>query len=135
MRNGLYLPVVSGAPILVVEDDALSLQVLSDVLGDEGYSVIATADGAEAMRHLREDRPCLVLLDLRMPRMDGWEFARFKNLDPSLARVPLVLLSGAHDLKKHAQELDAAAFLMKPFTPEQILAVVRAVLAASGARG
>ena len=121
----------SGAPILLVEDDLDSLQSLSDLLTDGGYNVVATADGAEAMRHLREDHPRLVLLDLRMPRMDGWEFSAFKNQDPLLASIPLVLLSGASDLKKHAQDLDAAAYLTKPFSPQRLLDVVKTVLAAA----
>lgn len=121
----------SRSPILLVEDDLESLLALSELLRDGGYSVVATADGAEAMRHLREDSPSLVLLDLRMPRMDGWEFSNFKNQDPILSRIPVVLLSGASDLRKHADELQAAAYLSKPFTPARILEVVRAVLAAA----
>ena len=122
---------LSAGPILLVEDDLESLQSLADLLSAGGYTVIATADGAEAMRHLREDHPRLVLLDLQMPRMDGWEFSGFKNQDAVLARIPVVLLSGARDLKMHAVTLDAAAWLQKPFSPAHLLEVVRTVLAAA----
>lgn len=119
---------VADAPILVVDDDVASIHALCDVLADAGYAVIGTADGAEAMRHLREDRVRLVLLDLRMPRMDGWSFAQLKNADPEIGSIPVVLLSGAGDLATHARELDAAAWLAKPFLPGRLLSVVRGVL-------
>src|SRR6185437_10873013 len=81
---------VARAPVLIVEDDADIRELLSSVLVLEGYPVVTAADGAEGLEQLRTAHPALVLLDLMMPSMDGWEFRRLQMLDPALAGVPTV---------------------------------------------
>ena len=118
----------AGRKILVIEDDLDLLSPLSEILQDAGYGVLSAADGAEAMRYLREDGPDLVLLDLGLPKMDGWDFARFKGGDPNTASVPIVILSGADDLERHAREIGAAAWLRKPVDVDRLLSTVRRYL-------
>jgi len=78
--------------VLVVEDDEAIRQTLVDVLEDGGYRVDGASDGAEAIQQMERRRPDLVLLDLHMPGMDGWEFLAVKAGKSGLAEVPVVVL-------------------------------------------
>lgn len=109
------------ASVLVVDDEVDIRQAMAEVLEDEGYEVHAAANGAEGLRQLREHRPALVLLDLMMPVMNGWEFRRAQLHDPELADVPVVVLSAVG----RAPALEVDAFLQKPFDLETLLAQVR----------
>jgi two-component system response regulator CpxR len=114
---------VSRAPVLIVEDDADIRELLSSVLALEGYPVVTAADGAEGLEQLRAAHPALVLLDLMMPSMDGWEFRRLQMMDPTLAEVPTVILSGDGRLEAKAASL-GTAFLRKPVDLDELLSVV-----------
>lgn len=82
--------------ILVVEDDADSRSVLCDTLIDAGYLPFAVADGVEALEHLRTGaRPALIILDLMLPRIDGWRFLSIVADAPELSAIPVVVTSGA----------------------------------------
>jgi CheY-like chemotaxis protein len=111
------------APVLIIEDDPDIRDLLSSVLVLEGYEVVTAADGAQGLDQLRDARPSLILLDLMMPAMDGWEFRRQQLLDPSLARVPTVILSGDGRLEAKAASL-GTPFLRKPVDLDALLAVV-----------
>jgi CheY-like chemotaxis protein len=111
------------APVLIVEDDADIRELLSSVLVLEGYPVVTAADGAEGLEQLRAAHPGLVLLDLMMPSMDGWEFRRLQMMDPALAGVPTVILSGDGRLEAKAASL-GTAFLRKPVDLDELLSVV-----------
>lgn len=103
--------------VLVVDDEPTVRALYVDALVDSGHRVEAVADGAEALARLREGVvPCVVLSDLRMPRMDGWELSRAVADDPQLSSVPVVVLTGdrmlsftspARDKPFAATELDA----------------------------
>ena len=114
---------VARAPVLIVEDDADIRELLSSVLVLEGYPVVTAADGAEGLEQLRTAHPALVLLDLMMPSMDGWEFRRLQMLDPALAGVPTVILSGDGRLEAKAASL-GTSFLRKPVDLDELLSVV-----------
>jgi CheY-like chemotaxis protein len=114
--------------ILVIEDELDLLFPIAELLKDEGYEVLAASDGAEAMRYLREEKPDLVILDLSMPRMSGWEFSGFKRDDPQIADIPVILLSGNRDIEKHAQELGAVAWLAKPLQGAALVETVKRCL-------
>ena len=114
---------VSRAPVLIVEDDADIRELLSSVLVLEGYRVVTAADGAEGLEQLRTAHPALILLDLMMPSMDGWEFRRLQLLDPALAGVPTVILSGDGRLEAKAASL-GTSFLRKPVDLDELLSVV-----------
>ncbi len=111
-------------PILVVDDDAAILATIGDILESEGYPVAAATNGAEALRAIERERPSLVLLDMRMPVLDGWGFAR--ELRRRGLAVPVLVMTAARDAREWAEEIGADGFLAKPFNlPELLDAVER----------
>jgi len=115
------------ATILVVEDDASIQRALASLLDDEGYRVSTASDGAEALTQLARDAaPDLILLDLRLPVMDGWSFRVAQRRDSRLAAIPVVAISA--DGSAHAEAISAAAFLHKPFNAADVLSAIRRVL-------
>jgi CheY-like chemotaxis protein len=111
--------------VLVVEDDHDIREILADVLEYAGYRAIVASNGEDALEHLRTDPDLrVVLLDMMMPGVDGWEFRRRQLQDPELARVPVVVVSGAGKTAEIANEIGAAAFLSKPIMKDQLLEVV-----------
>jgi two-component system, chemotaxis family, chemotaxis protein CheY len=115
---------VAALRVLVVDDDESIRQIVRLCLGDEGYDVFEAANGLDALALLPDCRPDLILLDLRMPVMDGWEFARRYRLGPG-PHVPIVAFIAALNAEMEAADLDAASVLAKPFDLEELLAIVR----------
>ena len=112
--------------VLLVEDDALIRIDLTEALRDEGYEVISAIDGRDALDRLAERGDwCVILLDMKMPRMDAVAFRRHQLQQPALAPIPVVLISAANGLDDQAVELDAAAYIKKPFRLEQVFVAVR----------
>ena len=117
--------------ILIVEDDVATREMLAALLATQGFHAVAAEDGLEALHLLRTvrrrapDIPCLVLLDLKMPRLSGNEFRRAQLGDPTVANVPVAVMSGATDLEQRAQALGAVATLAKPIDCDLLLDVVR----------
>jgi CheY-like chemotaxis protein len=112
--------------VLVVEDDENVRQVLIRLIGRAGYSVQGAADGREALTAMRILRPTVVLLDIQMPVMDGFEFRRQQLLEPTLASIPIICLTGAHDPERIAFELKAHC-LAKPLDLDKLLQEVATV--------
>lgn len=111
-------------PVLIVEDDADLREMMAQLLTLEGYRATTVANGRDALDYLhRGDRPEIILLDLMMPVMDGWEFRRRQGEDPALATVPVVVLSALDPSR--AADLDGAAFLKKPLDFDRLLQLVR----------
>ena len=112
--------------LCVVDDDADIREVLSDVLTFAGYEVIVADDGQSALDRLRARKNgCrLILLDLMMPRMNGWEFRRRQLADPALAAIPVMLLTGAGTAAKAIDELRVEMTIEKPFDLDTLLAKV-----------
>src|SRR5471030_1327929 len=117
--------------VLVVEDDLATREMLAALLLTEGFHVVAAEDGLEALHLLRTVRhraphlPCLVLLDLKMPRLGGHEFRRAQLGDPMVSGVPVAVMSGAIDDRERAQALGAVAVVTKPIDLDVLLEVVR----------
>src|SRR5436190_11300125 len=117
--------------VLIVEDDPDVREMLSTLLATEGFHAVAAEDGLEGLHLLRTMRrrapetPCLVLLDLKMPRLGGKEFRRAQLGDPTVASVPVAVISGATDLEELARALGAVATLPKPIDCDALLEVVR----------
>ena len=117
--------------ILIVEDDRDTREMLATLLAMEGFHAVAAEDGLEALHLLRTVRrrapevPCLVLLDLKMPRLGGNEFRRAQLGDPTVASVPVAVMSGATDLEAHAKALGAVASVSKPIDCDVLMEVVR----------
>jgi signal transduction histidine kinase len=113
--------------ILVVEDDSDIQSTLASVLGEEGYEVSAARDGAQALARLEEGGATdLILLDLRMPVMDGWAFRTLQRQDSRLAAIPVVAMSA--DGSPIATAVSAQAFVRKPLDLTQLLATIERVL-------
>jgi CheY-like chemotaxis protein len=118
------------ADILVVEDDINIRADLTEILRDHGYDVFAARDGQTALTHLKNDGPpSLILLDLTMPVMSGWEFRKAQLRDPALAHVPVLILSGDAAIAQEAASMHAAGFIQKPFSLESLVQTVQAHLA------
>lgn len=111
--------------VLVVEDDEAIRRTLADLLHDRGYLVDGAIDGAEAIEQMERRRPDLVLLDLHMPGMDGWEFLAIKAGRTGLAEVPVLVLSATSERGlDNAQEQGAPIYVRKPFAVDELLAEV-----------
>jgi CheY-like chemotaxis protein len=111
-------------PVLIVEDDEDLREMMAQLLTIEGFQAATVANGKEALDYLHEqDRPEVILLDLMMPVMDGWEFRRKQQADPSLAGVPVIVLSAIDPAR--AARVDADAFLKKPLDFDRLLDLVR----------
>ena len=115
-----------GYSVCVVDDDADIREVLTDVLALEGYDVVAAGDGESALALLRArpSRCRVILLDLMMPHMNGWEFRRQQLQDPAIASIPVLLLTGAGTATKSIDELQVAATIEKPVELDALLAHV-----------
>jgi CheY-like chemotaxis protein len=110
-------------PVLIVEDDADLRDMMAQLLSLEGYRAEAVPNGREALHYLeRGDRPDVILLDLMMPVMDGWEFRRRQVQDPAIANVPVVVLSALDPAR--AADLGGTAFLKKPLDFDRLLELV-----------
>lgn len=117
----------AATPILVVEDSADVRRSLEWLLRVDGYRIVTAINGADALRKLQAGlRPCIILLDLNMPQMDGFEFRKRQLEDPDLAAIPVVVYSGISDPEAAAKQLHATAFLQKPFDLATLLATVEA---------
>jgi two-component system, chemotaxis family, chemotaxis protein CheY len=117
-------------PILVVDDDAAERRLLFWALTDEGYSVLEAPDGAVALARVREATPGLILLDMRMPVLDGWEFARRYRAGPG-PHAPIICVTAALDATEAAArgaEIGAAATLSKPFHLDELFVQARRYL-------
>jgi CheY-like chemotaxis protein len=109
--------------VCVIDDDADIREVLADILTLEGYDVVLAVDGASALQGLRARKNgcCLILLDLMMPGMNGWEFRRQQLSDSALAPIPVLLMTGAGDAAKLGEELNTAGALEKPVDLDSLL--------------
>ena len=111
--------------ILIVEDDPDLREALSEVLRDEGYSVAMAADGREALDCLRRPwRPSLILLDLTMPVMNGWQFRAEQRQDPALSAIPVVVLSAGDHLAEQMRPLGITDYVRKPIELKYLLRLI-----------
>jgi len=110
------------ARVLVVDDDQGGLEALSDILEYEGYTVERAQNGLQALEHLKQSRPLpsLIILDLLMPVMDGWEFRTRQKEDPELAEVPVLVITAI----SATAGIDAAEILHKPIDVDALLRAV-----------
>ena len=122
---------VSNGPILIVEDDRATAELVRLYLIRDGYSVVLAADGAEGLRLAREHNPLLVVLDLMLPKMDGIEVCRTLR---SESNVPIIMVTARVEEEDRLTGLDLGAddYVTKPFSPRELVARVRAVLRRTG---
>jgi CheY-like chemotaxis protein len=117
-------------PILVVEDDEDLQQLLRLVLEGNGYAVETASNGEEALAFLERRRPGLILLDMRMPVMNGWEFAAALRERESDQPPPILVVTAAANPGQQAAEVGAAGWIAKPFDVRRVVELVEQALAA-----
>lgn len=110
--------------VLVVDDDDSMCELLRQVLTDQGYAVATVPHGAAALELVKHHQPAVMLVDLRMPIMDGWAFVeQYRRMAKPPASI--VLMSAVKDLEATARRLGAEGFVQKPFQLEELTAVVQ----------
>jgi DNA-binding response OmpR family regulator len=116
--------------VLLVEDEGDVAELIRYNLAKEGYDVVLTANGNEALRLAREHRPDVLLLDIMVPQLNGWEVCRRLKKDPELASIPVIMVSGRVEEgdKVLGFEVGADDYVTKPSSPRELIARVRAVL-------
>ena len=124
-------PVSSARSILLVDDDEAIRDSLSEFLREEGFSVATAENGRDAMQWLRDHRPtpCVVLLDLMMPVMDGGEFLRAKRVDAGLSPIPVVIITAAGAPFRIDLSPDIKDFIQKPIVLPRLMAALEACAA------
>jgi CheY-like chemotaxis protein len=120
--------------VLVVEDDEDIRRLVTMALFDEGYEVLSASNGAIALEHSRQHRPDVVLLDMNMPIMDGWEYFRRLREGPG-PHTPVVVMTAAASAQARAEQLGAEDHLGKPFDLDDLLRVIERQLGGTPGRG
>jgi len=120
---------VSGAAspsVLVVDDDRNTRDLICSVLADKGYVTAAVCNGKEALSYLRSSarHPRLILLDLMMPEMTGWEFRKAQKEDPAISEIPVAIITGLDKMEGQGRDLGAVDVLTKPSRVEALLSLV-----------
>ncbi|MBX3181338.1 MAG: response regulator [Polyangiaceae bacterium] len=117
--------------VLIIDDDPLVRQLLRGQLEGEGFRVFSANDGVEGVQLVRHLRPQVIVLDIHLPRMDGWSVMAALNDDPALSQIPVVIVS-VEEQRKRGFALGACDYLVKPVEPERLSQVVRRVARPSG---
>ncbi len=115
--------------ILVVDDEDDILNFLELVLGEKGFDVVTASGGQEALTKAQLERPDLVLLDIMMPQMDGWEVLKLLRVDEETAEIPVAMLSARTEARDRVQGLQEGAidYICKPFSLQELLGKIEAV--------
>lgn len=119
-----------GRRVLVIEDTADNRQIIGDVLTAAGYEMLEATDGAEGLAAASEQRPDLILMDIQLPVMDGYETTRRIKSDPALRHIPVIAVT-SYALSGDEEKTRAAgcdAYIAKPFSPRHLLATVQSFL-------
>ncbi|MFL5522029.1 MAG: response regulator, partial [Gemmatimonadales bacterium] len=118
----------SGAPLVMVVDDSLTVRkITSRMLTREGFEVATAKDGVDALQQLQDIKPDCILLDVEMPRMDGFEFARNVRADAKTRSIPIIMITSrtADKHRNHALELGVNEYMGKPYQEDQLLVLIR----------
>ena len=120
--------------ILVVDDEEDILHFLEMVLKEKGYEVVTASGGHEALTRAQIERPDLVLLDVMMPQMDGWEVLKLLRVDDGTAHIPVAMLSARTEAKDRVQGLQEGAvdYICKPFSLQELLGKIETVFSQAG---
>ena len=108
--------------VLVIEDDPDIREFVSRVLGLDGYRVLQAEDVATGLKLARENRVCLIVLDLRLPKLDGWHFLEWRGKEPLLSVIPTVVLTASAGVtqREKALRMGATEYLVKPLSADQL---------------
>ena len=118
--------------VLIVEDEPHIIESLSFVLGREGFLVSSALDGEAAVEALRRDPPDLVILDVMLPRLNGFEVLKLAKADPALKSIPVIVLTakGQQQDRRLAEEIGSDGFMTKPFSNRDVIDNVRRLIRA-----
>ena len=118
--------------VLIVEDEPNIVESLTFVLGREGFAVSSVLDGEAAVERLRHDPPDLMILDVMIPRLNGFEVLKLAKSDPVLKRIPIIVLTAKGQVqdRRLAEEIGSDGFMTKPFSNREIVARVRQLIQA-----
>lgn len=116
--------------ILLVEDEPVQLLTVKDRLEFEGYEVIIAADGQEGLDKARREKPDLIVLDLMLPKMDGYKVCGFLKMDARYKKIPIIIFTArAQDSDKTmGLEVGADAYIIKPFEPAVLIGKIKELL-------
>ena len=126
----------SGKTVLLVEDNEDNRTVYRTILEHFGYGVIEARNGEDGVRMAREGNPSLILMDISIPLIDGWEATRMLKSDPATTEIPIIALT-AHALatdRAKAEEVGCDGYLAKPCEPRRVVSEVERFLGADGAK-
>ena len=123
--------------ILIVDDEDDILHFLELVLREKGYEVVTASGGHEALTKAQVDRPDLVLLDIMMPQMDGWEVLKLLRVDEGTSHIPVAMLSARTEAKDRVQGLQEGAidYICKPFSLQELLGKIETIFSQVEDRG
>jgi chemosensory pili system protein ChpA (sensor histidine kinase/response regulator) len=118
--------------VLVVDDSITVRRVTQRLLKREGFRVVLASDGLQALERLQEEKPAVVLSDIEMPRMDGFDLVRNIRADANLRDLPVIMITSriAEKHREHARELGVDHYLGKPYSEEELVGLVRQYCAA-----
>jgi CheY-like chemotaxis protein len=119
-----------GKKVLVVDDHPDAVNILTMILQKRGYQTVSAQDGVEALQKIQDESPELVLLDVMMPKMDGYDVCRAVKADPKTCHIPIVMLSARTDAasKERGLDLGAADYIAKPIDPAKTLEKIKKYL-------
>jgi chemosensory pili system protein ChpA (sensor histidine kinase/response regulator) len=124
----------SSGSVMVVDDSLTVRKITGRLLARQGYEVLTAKDGVDAVEQLADARPDVMLVDIEMPRMDGFELVRTLRADPALCTIPIIMITSrsADKHRQHAQELGVNHYLGKPYDEEELLAIVASYIQQRG---
>jgi len=121
---------MSRGKVLVVDDEEYIQHILNFSFGAEGYDVVTAADGEEAIKKAKSEKPDIIVLDIMMPKMDGYEACKRLKTDPSTKSIPVILLTakGREVDRKLGAQAGADDYVVKPFSPGRLIERVEGMM-------
>lgn len=118
---------MAASKVIIIEDDDTIRDAVKVVLEDSGYSVETFSDGKIALDTIsaRNDEPCLILLDMMMPNITGWDFLKLKNKTSGIVSIPVYTMSSVVNSTEEAHKIGAQGYVRKPFDLDNLLAIVK----------
>ncbi len=120
---------MSGKKVLIIDDEKLIVKATSLVVKLSGYQVISALDGETGLEVVKEEKPDLILLDIMMPGMDGWQVLERLQADEETKKIPVIIFTAKEYIKGKQKSLDAGAvdYITKPFEPDELMAAINGV--------